>query len=69
MRQGRGELLEFPVDRDAERLERAARGVGAPRTLPTALTTTPASWSVVAIGRRRTIAAAIRRDRRSSPSR
>ena len=32
LRQGGGELLELPVDRDAERLERAARGVGAPRT-------------------------------------
>ena len=32
LRQGGGELLELPVDRDAERLERATRGVGAPRT-------------------------------------
>ena len=32
LRQGGGELLELPVDRDAERLERPTRGVGAPRT-------------------------------------
>ena len=31
-RQGGGELLELPVDRDPERLERPTRGVGAPRT-------------------------------------
>ena len=32
LRQGGGELLDLPVDRDAERLERPTRGVGAPRT-------------------------------------
>ena len=33
-RQGGGELLDLPIDRDTERLEGATRGVGAPRPLP-----------------------------------
>jgi hypothetical protein len=60
-RQGEGEVLQLPVDRDAERLKRA----------PRAPATTRASSPVVVIGdrvRARTMAAATRRDRRSSPN-
>ena len=68
LRQGGGELLDLPVDRDAERLERATRGVGAPR--PSSHGAHDHAGELVGAGDRAAThdRAAMRRERRSPPN-